>query len=106
MRMKDLAQNWDVRDPGDFAQLDRSVRVEEPGDTKALAVFQFNSRFSATSGYGGDREARDDNCVAVIESTDLGRYLQQNRIIRLDGTSKVELYTVGAELDGNGPCAS
>jgi hypothetical protein len=57
-------------------------------------------------GQCGDRKARDRNSVGEIERADLGRDLETNRIVRLDGTGKVEFDAEGAELDGNGTCAS
>ena len=69
-RLEQLAEQWNTREAGNFAQRLGDLVVEQSSDDKALAALHFNLRLDLACGQRRNVESLVADTVSIIETAD------------------------------------
>src|SRR3984885_13480422 len=97
--LKKLAQNRNVSDPGNFAELIRHAVIQQACDGKTLAIPQLHLRLHPIGGQCRNQEALDRQRIREIQRTDLRLHLQMNHPVSRQGGGEVQAHTEFFELN-------
>src|SRR5438477_1151492 len=99
--LKQLAQDGDVADAGNFLKLFGYAIIQQPGDGETLPIGELHLGFDAIRGDCRDDETLQSEGIGEIQRADLGLNLQMDLPVWGQGGSEIQTDAKLFELNGD-----